>query len=301
MAGGVADLLDVGRAEALLHVGEARRGRLLAAEEVGLERLHPGGREQHRGVVRRRARARPRARSGAPAPRRRRGRCRGSPAPSSCREPKANAAVTAASGRRRRSCRGRRSPRRPAGPPSGPGGRREAARRARPPARVVARRRRRDRGGDQARVVAQRTGRRWRRRGAGRRRGCARVRVSSSSRAPTVTVFAVGVGGEHVERLGSGDADPAALADREVVVARVTADRAAGAIEHARPRDRAGRRGGGGTPLALAGEEAEVLALGLAGDGEAVAGGDLPHLGLGQLGEREAQPPSSSGGSAASM
>ena len=41
--------------------------------------------------------------------------------------------------------------------------------------------------------------------------------------------------------------------------------------------------------LALAGEEAEVLALGLAGDGEAVAGGDLADLGLGQLGEREAE------------
>ena len=51
VAGGVADLLDVGRAEALLHVGEARRRRLLAAEEVGLEGLHAGGGQQHRGVV----------------------------------------------------------------------------------------------------------------------------------------------------------------------------------------------------------------------------------------------------------
>ena len=42
--------------------------------------------------------------------------------------------------------------------------------------------------------------------------------------------------------------------------------------------------------LALAGEEAEVLALGLLGDREAVAGGDRPHLGLGQLGQREAEP-----------
>ena len=51
VAGGLADLLDVGRAEAFLDVGEARRRRLLAAQEVGLERLHPGGRQQHRGVV----------------------------------------------------------------------------------------------------------------------------------------------------------------------------------------------------------------------------------------------------------
>src|SRR6185312_7980848 len=52
VAGGVADLFDVGGAEAFLDVGEARRRRLLAAEEVGLEGLHPGRRQQHRGVVR---------------------------------------------------------------------------------------------------------------------------------------------------------------------------------------------------------------------------------------------------------
>src|SRR5206468_159030 len=54
VARGRADLLDVRRAEALLTRGEARpRRRLLAAEE-GLERLHPGGREQHGAVLRRR-------------------------------------------------------------------------------------------------------------------------------------------------------------------------------------------------------------------------------------------------------
>src|SRR3954451_6742288 len=42
--------------------------------------------------------------------------------------------------------------------------------------------------------------------------------------------------------------------------------------------------------LALAGEEAEVLALRLAGDLEALAGGDLAHLRLAQLGEGEAHP-----------
>ena len=51
VAGGVADLLDVGRAEAFLHVGEARRRRLFATQEVGLEGLHPGRGQQHRGVV----------------------------------------------------------------------------------------------------------------------------------------------------------------------------------------------------------------------------------------------------------
>ena len=46
------DLVDVGRAEALLRRGRERRGRLLAAEEVRHLRLHPRGREQRRRVLR---------------------------------------------------------------------------------------------------------------------------------------------------------------------------------------------------------------------------------------------------------
>ena len=99
-----------------------------------------------------------------------------------------------------------------------------------------------------------------------------------------------GVGGEHVERLRRGDADPAPLADREVVVAAMAADRLAGAIEHRALALAEAAVAAQEPRLALAGEEAEVLALGLLGDGEAVAGGDLAHLGLAQLGQREAQP-----------
>ena len=51
MPGGAPDLLDVGRPEAALAGRQPRRRRRLAAEEVGLKRLHPGGREQHAGVV----------------------------------------------------------------------------------------------------------------------------------------------------------------------------------------------------------------------------------------------------------
>ena len=54
MALGRADDLDVDGAEALLAGRQAARGRLLLAAEVRLERLHPGGREQHGGVVNRR-------------------------------------------------------------------------------------------------------------------------------------------------------------------------------------------------------------------------------------------------------
>ena len=52
VAGGVADVVDVDRAEDLLAARQARRGRVLLAEEVGLQRVHPGDRQQRRGVVR---------------------------------------------------------------------------------------------------------------------------------------------------------------------------------------------------------------------------------------------------------
>ena len=48
---GQADVLDIGGSKRLLAGGQARRGRLLLAAEVGLEGLHAGGGEQHAGVV----------------------------------------------------------------------------------------------------------------------------------------------------------------------------------------------------------------------------------------------------------
>ena len=50
---GVADVLDVGRAKALLAARQQRRRRRLETEEVALERVHSGRREQHRLVERR--------------------------------------------------------------------------------------------------------------------------------------------------------------------------------------------------------------------------------------------------------
>ncbi len=49
----VADVLDVGRAEALLTARQPVVGRLLDAREIGLERVHARGREQDRRVERR--------------------------------------------------------------------------------------------------------------------------------------------------------------------------------------------------------------------------------------------------------
>src|SRR3954471_12641202 len=97
----------------------------------------------------------------------------------------------------------------------------------------------------------------------------------------------VGVGGDDVKRLGGGDADPASLADGEVVVAGVAADRRPGGVEDG-PGPLAQAAVALEKPrLALAGKEAEVLALGLLGDLETVTGRDLADLGLAQLGERE--------------
>src|SRR6187402_3865140 len=98
-----------------------------------------------------------------------------------------------------------------------------------------------------------------------------------------------GIGGEHVERLLRRDADAAPLSHCEVVVAAMAAERAARAVEQlalalAQPAVAAEK-----VRLALAGEEAEVLTLRLAGHGEVMPGGDLAHLWLGQLGQREAQ------------
>ena len=54
VARGVADVLDVGRAEALLAARQPVVRRLLDAREVGLERVHARGREQDRRIERRR-------------------------------------------------------------------------------------------------------------------------------------------------------------------------------------------------------------------------------------------------------
>jgi hypothetical protein len=52
MPRGLADLVDVGRAEALLHARQSRGRRRVEAEEERLERLHACGREQHRRIER---------------------------------------------------------------------------------------------------------------------------------------------------------------------------------------------------------------------------------------------------------
>ncbi len=123
MAGGAADLLDVGRPEAALRGGQPRRRRSLAAEEVGLERLHAGGGQQHARIVGGRDQRRRRHPQVAALLEERHvglsdrlrihggegyGTRTGGPAP-----PGAGAGL-------RRSCRGRRRDRRRRGPPSGP-------------------------------------------------------------------------------------------------------------------------------------------------------------------------------------
>ena len=78
MPRGEPDVLDVGRPEALLHRRQALVRGLLLAPEERLERLHPGGREQHGSVVRRRHERGRRDTRGDRAPRRTTGSAHGS-------------------------------------------------------------------------------------------------------------------------------------------------------------------------------------------------------------------------------
>ena len=49
--GGVADLVDVAGADALLHVREPGAGGVLLAHQVGYQRMHARGGEEHRGII----------------------------------------------------------------------------------------------------------------------------------------------------------------------------------------------------------------------------------------------------------
>ena len=97
----------------------------------------------------------------------------------------------------------------------------------------------------------------------------ATARVASSARGPTTTPVAPRVLRQHVERLGRGHADAAALADGEAVVAAVAAEHAPAAVHHlALPRRRGAVTAHEVGPVA-AREEAEVLALALVGHRQA--------------------------------
>ncbi len=112
----------------------------------------------------------------------------------------------------------------------------------------------------------------------------------SASRGPTVTVLARDVGARDVERLVvAADADAAALTDGEARARRDGA-RACGpspsTMAPGRARGPPWRARNASRPVP--GQEAEVLGIGLARDRQALALGDLAHLRLRQLAEREA-------------
>src|SRR5215211_1174306 len=88
------------------------------------------------------------------------------------------------------------------------------------------------------------------------------------------------LGGQHVERLRRADSDPAALANGEVVVSLVFAEHAAARVDHvahARPEPAVAPEE---AALALAREEAQILALRLARDGKPGVRRQPPHLRL---------------------
>ena len=120
------------------------------------------------------------------------------------------------------------------------------------------------------------------------RRSSSIVRVSRSSRRPSVIMFERGSIRRHVARLAERDAEALPLADG--VPGR------AGVLPHPRRRRRrrpARARAPSRRAIAervavvAAGHEADLLALGLVGGRQAEAAGDLADLGLRQLAERE--------------
>src|SRR5579875_460027 len=111
---------------------------------------------------------------------------------------------------------------------------------------------------------------------------------------PDGDAAARGVLVQNEQRLAGVDgelAEPAALADREAVLPRVGAEHPSGGVDDlarlvadaAVAREEARAVG--------AGEEAEVLGIGLGGDRQPGRRGDLPHPWLRQLPKREAHPP----------
>ena len=118
-------------------------------------------------------------------------------------------------------------------------------------------------------------------------RSSSTVRVSRSSRRPSWIVLVSGVDAADVARLTEGDAEALALADRVPRRAPVLAHPLAADVEQ-RPRLRlpAGALAQR-VAVVAARDEADLLALGLVGRRQAEAAGDVAHLGLGELAERE--------------
>ena len=221
----------------LLGVGEAVVRRLLAPAQVRLERLHPGDDQQRRGVARRRDQ-----------------RERRQALVVALLEEGEELLADLVGGHRHGTVQSSRAAIVPQPTTTSPRSRHavwpgrgavdgleqlelDAGRgRARPP-----------RGTARARAVAQLDARRPRpRRGAAARRA-ARPRGGERLARAGDDAVRTHVGGEHVQRLGRGDAEALALADREVVRAAVAARARRRRGRRSRPGGRRARRGGPGT------------------------------------------------------
>ena len=99
----------------------------------------------------------------------------------------------------------------------------------------------------------------------------------------------LGVDVHDVERLARGDADAAALADREAQNAVMAAEHAAVDVDDVARRGGIRLQLGDDVGVFALRHEADVLAVGLGGDGQAHALGDGADLGLGHAAQRKAQ------------
>ena len=98
-----------------------------------------------------------------------------------------------------------------------------------------------------------------------------------------------GVEPHHVERLAGGDAEPAALADGEIDDAGMAAEHPAVEIDDLARLGRARHQALDQVGIAPGRHETDVLAVGLVGDRQREAAGELAGLRLGEVAERKAQ------------
>src|SRR6185437_7425108 len=94
---------------------------------------------------------------------------------------------------------------------------------------------------------------------------------------------------EDVERLGRGEAEAAALADREVDDAVMAAEDTAGAVDDVAGRRRVGPQAFDEPGIGAARHEADILAVRLRRDRQGEARRESPRLRLAHGAEREAQ------------
>ena len=281
------------------HVVTRGCGGLLDALEVRLERVHARDREQRRGVVLGRDQRRRGQAQVVAGPRRTRGTCGGSrqkswtpecrrgPVPMDAVRTRVSPPGASIVPHPTTSSPSIRQASWPGAAPSTGSASSSSSVRWRPAAGVA-----RDAGARAALAVAQLDAvDAASRRGAGARARTATWCGAQRGAGADGDASGVGVLVEHVQRLGRSDAEPAALADREAVLAVVAAEDGAAAGRRSPRAARRVRRGGPGTGRgSVPARKHRSWESALAATGSPASAAIRADLGLAQLAEREAHP-----------